>query len=156
MSRPLLTVSQSDCLMQVVDTNLHTEWQAVQISWLQRYSVFEVMGDNKMSEGTIPNAQYYSVYTKKSYNWCLIPEYLYKVTQQAHNVETTSIQRLDVESTLFGRCEPAGKTSLGRLNTHDKFSAILHDLIPKMMSGFAESISVSGTPIPFYYTMTCW
>ena len=29
-------------------------------------------------------------------------------TQQAHNVETTLIQRLDVESTLFQRCVPAG------------------------------------------------
>ena len=36
MPRPLLTDSQSDCLIQVVDTNLHTEWQTVQIqiSWL--------------------------------------------------------------------------------------------------------------------------
>ena len=33
---PLLIVSQSDCLIQVVDTNPHTNWQKVQIkiSWL--------------------------------------------------------------------------------------------------------------------------
>ena len=36
MSHPLLIVSQSDYLIQVVDTNSHTEWQTVQIqiSWL--------------------------------------------------------------------------------------------------------------------------
>ena len=36
MPRPLLIVSQSDFLIQVVDANSHTEWQTVQIqiSWL--------------------------------------------------------------------------------------------------------------------------
>ena len=36
MSHPLLIISQSDCLIQVVDANSHTEWQTVQIqiSWL--------------------------------------------------------------------------------------------------------------------------
>ena len=31
MPCPLLTISQSDSLIQVVDTNSHTEWQTVQI-----------------------------------------------------------------------------------------------------------------------------
>ena len=36
MPCPLLTVSQSDSLIQIVDINSHTEWQTVQIqiSWL--------------------------------------------------------------------------------------------------------------------------
>ena len=36
MPQPLLVFSQSDYLIQVVDTNSHTEWQTVQIqiSWL--------------------------------------------------------------------------------------------------------------------------
>ena len=36
MPHPLLIFSQSNCLIQVVDTNLHTEWQTVQIqiNWL--------------------------------------------------------------------------------------------------------------------------
>ena len=35
MPRPLLIFSQSDCLIQIVATNSHTEWQTVQtqISW---------------------------------------------------------------------------------------------------------------------------
>ena len=35
MPRPLLIVSQSDSLIQIVDINLYTEWQKVQIqiSW---------------------------------------------------------------------------------------------------------------------------
>ena len=40
MSRPFLTVSQlqSDCMIQAVDTNSHTEWQTrqIQIIWLLR------------------------------------------------------------------------------------------------------------------------
>ena len=37
---PFLIVSQSDCLIQVVDANSHTEWQTVQIqiSWLLQKS----------------------------------------------------------------------------------------------------------------------
>ena len=31
MPRPLLTVSQSDYLIQIADTNSHTEWQTVQM-----------------------------------------------------------------------------------------------------------------------------
>ena len=31
LSRPLLIVSLSDCFIQVVDINLQTEWQTVQI-----------------------------------------------------------------------------------------------------------------------------
>ena len=38
MSRPLLNVSQSDSLIQIVDINSHTEWQTVQI-WI--YTVCE-------------------------------------------------------------------------------------------------------------------
>ena len=36
MPRPLLTVSQSDSFIQIVDINSYTEWQTVQIqiSWL--------------------------------------------------------------------------------------------------------------------------
>ena len=38
MTHPLLIVSQSDSLYQIVDINSHTEWQTVQIqiSWLQK------------------------------------------------------------------------------------------------------------------------
>ena len=36
MQRPLLIFSQSDCLIQVVDTNSNTEWQTVQIQILQK------------------------------------------------------------------------------------------------------------------------
>ena len=38
---------------------------------------------------------------------------VYIVTKRAHKIETTSIQRLDVESTLnrrFSSCVPAGKS----------------------------------------------
>ena len=37
--------------------------------------------------------------------------------QRAHNIDATSIQRLDVEATLNRRCVPAGR-SLGRANVH--------------------------------------
>ena len=41
--RPLPIYSQSDYLIQVVDTNSHTKWQTVQlqISWLWIYTICE-------------------------------------------------------------------------------------------------------------------
>ena len=33
-AHPFLIVSQSDCLIQVVDINSHTEWQTVQIQFI--------------------------------------------------------------------------------------------------------------------------
>ena len=44
MSRPIQIFSQSNCLIQIVDINSHTEWQTVyiQISWLLRSQLIKI------------------------------------------------------------------------------------------------------------------
>ena len=44
MSRPIQIFSQSNCLIQIVDINSHTEWQTVyiQISWLLKSQLIRI------------------------------------------------------------------------------------------------------------------